>query len=317
MENYYDVLGIPKTATEEEIKKAYRKLSLKHHPDREGGDAEKFKQLSEAYETLSDPAKKNQYDNQGSNPFFAANEMRPEDMNDINNIFSMFFGGGMPGMQGVQGMQGGIRFSHGGGINIMPGVRINHVGGHPFPSMFQQLEKPPPIIKNVQISLQQAYSGYNMPIEITKTIINNNIQKEENETIYVQIPPGIDDNEVIILRDAGNVINDSVRGDIKIIVAVKNDTKLLRYGLDLVYKSSITLKEALCGFTIELDYLNGKKLTLNNMVNRSIVKPSYKKVVPQLGLQREGNTGNLIIEFDIQFPDSLTEEQMNKLEEIL
>jgi len=307
MENYYDVLGIPKTATDEEIKKAYRKLSLKHHPDREGGDAEKFKTLSEAYETLSDPAKKNQYDNQGSNPFFAS-EMGPNDMNDINNIFNMMFGGGIPG---------GIHFAHGGGINIMPGVRINHGGVHPYPTMFHQLQKPPPIIKNVQISLQQAYSGYNMPIEITKMVIKNNIQKDENETIYVQIPPGIDDNEVIILRDCGNVVNDSVRGDIKIIISVKNDTKLLRYGLDLVYKSPITLKEALCGFTIELDHLNGKKLTLNNMVNRSIVKPNYKKVVPQLGIQREGNTGNLIIEFDIQFPDTLTEEQMDKIAEIL
>ena len=86
MENFYEVLGISKTASEEEIKKAYRQLSLKHHPDR-GGDAEKFKQLSEAYETLSDPSKKQQYDYQGSNPF--ETEINA---NDINDIFNMMFG---------------------------------------------------------------------------------------------------------------------------------------------------------------------------------------------------------------------------------
>jgi DnaJ-class molecular chaperone len=108
-----------------------------------------------------------------------------------------------------------------------------------------------------------------------------------------------------------------IRGDIKIIVSVKNTTKFNRHGMDLVYKSSITLKEALCGFIIELDHLNGKKMTLNNRVNRSIVKPHFKKVVSQLGMQREANIGNLIIEFEIEFPDSLSEEQMEKLSDIL
>lgn len=314
MENYYDILGVSKAANDEEIKKAYRKLSLKHHPDRDGGDAEKFKQLSQAYETLSDPEKKNQYDHQGSHPFFQQHNMGGDDMHDINNIFNMMFSGGIPGMGG---MPAGIRFAGGGGINIMPGVRINHMGPNGIPTMFQQLQKPPPIIKNIQITIQQAYTGHNLPIEITKTNIINNVEKEETETIYIQIPPGIDDNEIIIIGERGNSINDTIRGDVKIIIGVQNNTKLTRYGLDLVHKSTISLKEALCGFAIELDHLNGKKLTLNNMVNRSIVKPHYKKVVPNLGMIRENNTGNLIIEFDIEFPDSLTEEQMTKLSEIL
>jgi len=315
MENFYDILEIPKTANEQEIKKAYRSLSLKHHPDR-GGDAEQFKKISEAYETLSDSGKKQQYDRQGSHPFFVNNMgdmgmgdmgMGDMGMGDVNDILNMMFSGRM---------HSGIRFA-GGGINIMPGVRI--VGGshNGFQHMFQQIQKPPPIDKNIHITLQQAYTGCNIPVEITKNNIVNNVQKEETETIYVPIPPGIDENEIILLRDCGNSIDNMVRGDIKIIIGIQNNTQLLRYGLDLVYKSKITLKEALCGFSIELDHLNGKKLTLNNMVNKSVVKPTFKKVVPELGMVRESTKGNLIIEFDIQFPDSLTDEQMNRLSEIL
>jgi DnaJ-class molecular chaperone len=233
------------------------------------------------------------------------------DPNDIHNIFNMMFSGGVPGMSG------GIRFSSGGGINIMPGVRVMGGGMNGFPHMFHQLQKPPPIIKNIQITIEQAFTGFNMPIEITKITYTNNGQKEEEETIYLSIPAGIDDNEIIILRDRGNSIDDKIRGDIKIIVGVQNNTKLVRHGLDLVYKTNISLKEALCGFSIELDHLNGKKITLNNTVNKSIVKPNFKKVVPQLGMTRENTTGNLIIEFDIQFPDNLTEDQMKLLDTVL
>ena len=92
--DYYNILGVDKTATQEEIKKAYRKLAIKYHPDK-GGDAEKFKEISEAYETLSDKRKREIYDQQLNNPFGNSNGNFNSNFN-VNDIFSQFFGSANP-----------------------------------------------------------------------------------------------------------------------------------------------------------------------------------------------------------------------------
>ena len=82
-------------------------------------------------------------------------------------------------------------------------------------------------------------------------------------------------------------------------------------------KKTITLKDALCGFKFELIHLNGKMLNFDNTTNITIIKPGFKKMISGLGLNRENNTGNLILEFGVEFPDSLTEEQIGVLSNIL
>ena len=104
--DYYKVLGVGENADEQEIRKAYRKLSLRHHPDR-GGDAEEFKKINEAYSTLGDKVKRQQYNIQKSNPFMSGMGMpgmggMGGDPN-IDPILKMFFGGGMPGMPSRSG----------------------------------------------------------------------------------------------------------------------------------------------------------------------------------------------------------------------
>ena len=84
--NYYSVLGIPKTATDQDIKAAYRKLAKEHHPDRTGGDDTRFKQINEAYDTLKDPDKRSLYDNPQPQNNFRYNSQ------NVNDIFSSFFG---------------------------------------------------------------------------------------------------------------------------------------------------------------------------------------------------------------------------------
>jgi DnaJ family protein B protein 4 len=312
MSNYYDILGVPKTATDSEIKKAYRGLSLKYHPDRNPSEdaASKIREINDAYETLSDPTKKQQYDS--PSPF--GHMANADDFPDINNIFQMMFGGGlgMP-MQGMGGRQGPeIRIFHGGANPFAQGHPFAQ--GNPFaqghPQMFQNVQRPPPIVKNIQITLEQSYQGCSLPLEIERWTIVNEIKCSELETIYLTIPPGIDENEMIIMKDRGNIINDSLKGDIKIGIQIKNNTPFIRHGVDLIFKKTITLKEALCGFSFELLHLNGKTFNLNNNTNRTIIKPNYKKVLPNLGIQRNGTFGNLIIDFDVTFPDSLTDEQI-------
>lgn len=311
--SHYETLGVSKDSEPTEIKKKYRELSLRYHPDRNhSSDAnQKFQEISSAYETLSDPEKRRQYDAEqigmhyggGFPPGFGggfpggANFTHMSSMdghNDINEIFNMVFGGGFPGM--------------GGGIPGMPGVRVFHGG-----NMFQQMQKPPAIIKNIKISMEQSYQGANVPIEIERWTHNGDIKVSEIETIYLAIPAGIDNGEIMILRDQGHSINAEIKGDVKLVINVENSTPFIRHGLDLIFKKTISLKESLCGFSFEILHLNGKTLCLNNHTNHTIIKPNFKKVIPTMGIARENNTGNLIIEFDVEFPDTLSQEQIDLL----
>jgi len=180
----------------------------------------------------------------------------------------------------------------------------------------QALNKPIPIIKSLEINMENVFNGASIPFEIERWILENGVKVFEKETIYVDIPKGIDDNEMIILRDRGNVINDQCKGDVKLTILVQNNTAFKRSGLDLIFDKTITLKEALCGFTFELKYINGKSYTLNNNKG-SIVPPEYKKVYTSMGIKRGEHTGNMIIQFHIEFPDKLTNEQIDNLINIL
>jgi hypothetical protein len=165
---------------------------------------------------------------------------------------------------------------------------------------------------------EQAYEGVIIPIEFERWVLINNVKHNELENIYVNIPQGIDDNEIIVLENKGHILNENVKGDIKIVIGVENSSEFKRSGLDIIYKKKITLKESLCGFSFEIKHLNGKQLCLNNNVNRTIIKPMFRKVIPKMGMVRDNDTiGNLIIEFDIDYPDSFSEEQMEALSKIL
>ena len=182
---------------------------------------------------------------------------------------------------------------------------------------FQQaLNKPVPIVKSLQITMSQVLSGVSLPLEIERWIMENGNKIYEKETIYVDVPKGVDDNEMIVLRDRGNVINDQCKGDIKITILVQNNTAFKRSGLDLILDKTISLKEALCGFSFELAHINGKSYTLNNGKG-NVVPIGYSKVYNNMGLTRGEHTGNMIIHFNIQFPEKLTDEQIAGLNSLL
>ena len=315
--NYYETLGVANSASESDIKKAYRSLSLKYHPDRNPSEdaTTKFQEINAAYEVLGDAQKRKQYDQELAGGFPMGSGMGPgmgPDMDDINNIFNMMFN--MGGMHGIPGMPRGGMHGMPGGIHIFHGTPGNPFGG---PNIFQQMQKPAPIIKNIVITLEQAYNGGSIPLEIERWIIQNDMKISEVETIYVTIQKGIDDNEILIMRDRGNVISPELIGDIKIIVKIENKTMFRRSGLDLIYTKKIILKEALCGFAFEIEHINGKKLNMTNQANKTIIMPNTKKVVPNLGMIRDGQTGNMVIEFDVEFPKYLSEEQSKAIAEIL
>ena len=328
-EDYYSILGVSENATGEEIKKSYRSLSLKCHPDRTNGDIEKskiFQKVNEAYETLSDSDKRREYDAHKKNPFMRMNSFGGNGEPDISELFEcLFFGGipGMPGMHGMSGMPGmpGMHGMHGmpggmfaGGFPGAPNIRI-FKNGVPV-NMMNQIEKPPPIVKTIQINMEMVLNGGKFPVEIERWILENGNKLHETTTVYVDIFKGIDHNEIIILKDCGNVINENCKGDIKIFIAINNDSCFARRGLDLIVEKNITLKESLCGFSFDLKYINGKIYTINNL-SGNIIPPEYQKVIPNMGLTREGHTGNLIIHFHIKFPESLSKDIVEALSKIL
>jgi DnaJ-class molecular chaperone len=275
-EEAYKILDLPVTASRDEIKKAYRKLSLKTHPDKckEVGAGEKFAKLNEAYAILS-----GNVDESFLSPM--SNSGSRQETVDIEEIFKMF--------------------ATGQASNI-------------FASMHRNLNKPIPIIKTIEITLEQAYEGCMIPLEVTRSTQSTNYS--ETEIIYIDVPAGTDSKEMIICRGKGNSNPDGVNGDVKVFIDVRKHDTFSRKGLDLVFKKKISLKEALCGFSFEINHLNGKVYKINN-ARGSIIGVGFGKTIANLGMRRKDKIGSLIIEFDLVMPDKLNENQISLIEKAL
>ena len=345
MPDYYNILGVSRDASEQEIKKAYRSMSLQFHPDRNSSEEAKSKMLeiNAAYEVLGDEGKKQNYDMGGTG-------------DDEGGPFGPGGAGGMEGFPfGPGGPMGGFPFGPGGGGPF----RAGGMGGHPFAHMSSMneftdindllnmmgggmgmggmsfggpggpsirifrngvpiVQKPEPIRMEVQITLEQAYFGVpEFSITIDRVVVVQHIQSQEQETMKIAIPAGIDGNEAILLQDKGHVIQDKVKGDVHVIIKVKENPEFVRDGMDLHYKKNISLKECLCGFSCEIPHISGKMLRLNHSGTSHVIKPGEKKTIPGYGMVKTGQTGNLVVTFDVTFPDKLTEEQILAIYEIL
>ena len=309
--SFYNILEVPETASQDEIKKAYRKLSMMYHPDKNGNSqesTEKFQKISEAYEVLGDQEKKQEYDMTQNNPFMkmmsGSGGFKPNmshGMNPVDELFSNLFG--MPFMNmGPPDMQFG------------PNVRVFH-NGRPVNIQPGYVQKPAPITKNINVPIDKILTGTTIPVDIERWIIENGTKMFEHETVYVSVPKGIDEGEIIVLKEKGNIVTDDNKGDIKIFIKIDNNTEFKRNGLDLILEKMITVKEALCGFSFELKYITGKVYTITNN-SGNIISNGYKKTIPNMGLTRDDHTGHLVIIFDVKFPEKLSEDILASLKVI-
>jgi len=316
-DNHYTILGIDNNASSDDIKKAYRKLSLQYHPDRNGGDkikSETYKKITEAYKVLSDENERKKYDLK-SNPtlsginidpsIFMSMFLNPNDGNNILEELEKFTFTNLP----------------------FPGIPLDRMPNTHMPfnninsinkgfSQYQYGSKPTTIFKNIKITLLQAYNGCKIPITLTRWIVENDTKIEQTETIYINIPKGVDNDEIITIINKGNRISDTNKGDIEIKVSIKKHDYFERNGIDLIFKKSITLKESLCGFTFDLTYIDGKEFKINNKAG-NVIPPDFRKIIPKMGMQREDDFGNLIIIFDVVYPKHFTEKQLEALEKIM
>lgn len=308
-ESHYTVLGVHAEASHEEIKRSYRKLSLKYHPDRNNGAAETelYKRINEAYETVGDPAKRALYDQSRPSPKQEITHDFP-----VHEILGSLLAQLPPKMRAAIPEHIHLR----GGFHPQEGVFFGLQQTGTSPSMY---DRPLPIIKHLTITFEQSCRGCSLPIDIERIVADAGlVQTRERETVYVKVYPGIDDGEIIYVKGRGNV-NAWAQSDIRVIVSVINDTAFQRRGLDLLFVKHITLREALCGVSFEIRPPNGRALGISTVGH--VVNPAFEKRVTGFGVSRIGpeggtETGDLLLTFAIQFPATLTAadvEAINKL----
>ncbi|KAK9150248.1 hypothetical protein Syun_008557 [Stephania yunnanensis] len=344
--DYYKILQVDRSAKEDDLKKAYRKLAMKWHPDKNPNnkkDAEaKFKQISEAYEVLSDPQKKAVYDQYGEEglkgqvpppgaggpgggaTYFNTGEMpsgfrfNPRSADDI---FAEFFGFSTPfgGMGGMGGMGGG-----GGGGGMRGGSRFGGMFGEDMFSSFgegsmnQAPRKAAPIENPLPCSLEDLYKGTTKKMKISREIVDaSGRAMTVEEILTIDIKPGWKKGTKITFPEKGNEQPNIIPADLVFIIDEKPHPVFTRDGNDLVVTQKISLVEALTGYTVQLTTLDGRSLTIPVT---NVIHPTYEEVVPREGMpvpKDPSRKGNLRIKFNIKFPARLTADQKNGIKRLL
>ncbi len=284
--DYYKILGVSKKASEEDIKKAYRKLAMKYHPDQTKGDKkseEKFKEISEAYAVLSDKEKRSQYDEFGASGFHQ--RFSQEDIFkgfDFSNIFNEF---------GLGGRGGGIRFSFGGDSPFGSGCRHQN----------QARVKGSDLIYELDLTLQEVAEG-------TKKIIAVPHQGR-SEKIEVKIPKGMITGKKIRLPGKGEQSPYGGQpGDLYIQSKVIKDPVFAVDKYDLYINREIKLSEALLGTSMAIPTL------LNKQLNLKIPPGTEHKTKMRLAghglphMQSNGR-GDLYVRVHVKMPKQLSDEQ--------
>jgi len=308
--DYYKTLGVERTASADEIKKSYRKLALKYHPDTTEGDKvleEKFKEVNEAYAVLSDPDKRKQYDTFGADGFNQRYSQEEIFKNfDLGSVFSEFGFGGGGGPGG-----GGDFFSSifgGGGRSQRPQGRGRQgYGGYGFPGGGQP-QRGQDIEYELTLSLEEAFAGGKKTLSLPN----------QPQTVTVTIPPGISTGQKLRLSGKGHPAPQGPAGDLFLVVRTQPHPTFERHDDDLTVRHSISFTEAALGTQIEIPTIDGTNVTLKVPAGTS---PGTKmrlrgRGMPCLKKKEPVERGNAYVELAVSFPTELTDEQRAWLEQL-
>ncbi|MEK7107348.1 MAG: molecular chaperone DnaJ [Patescibacteria group bacterium] len=350
--DYYNILGVTKTASEEEIKSAFRKLAHKYHPDKKGGDEKKFKEASEAYAVLSDKKRRAEYDSYGktfagggprggfegfdfsnfANGGFSSQEF------DLGDIFGEFFGGGGP----VSGRGGKRR-----GRDISVDIEL------PFREAIFGTERRMLIAKmsvcgacdgtgakrgtkrttcgscNGKGEIREARNTFfgnftttrtcprclgrgEVPEHECDTCKGQGVAKREEE-VHVIIPAGVSDGEMIRMPGRGEAAAGGGAGDLYVKLHVKADRAFAREGNNLLTVLHLKLTDALLGGDFKVETLDG---SVNVAVPRGIAHGELLRVRERGVPHGRGSRGDLLVRIDIQFPKKLSREAADLIERL-
>ena len=349
----YDLLGVSKGASAAEIKKAYRKMAVKHHPDK-GGDEQKFKEISAAYEVLSDDEKRQLYDEYGEEALkdggMGGGGGSPFD------IFEAMFGGN-PFGPGGGGGRGGGRSRVRKGEDVVHGLKLG------LDDLYNGVTKKLSLSKNVicqkcdgkgsksgasgtcngcrgagvKVVVRQIAPGM---VQQMQTVCNDcrgtgqtisekdKCEKchaakvvQEKKVLEVHIEKGMKHNQRVVFQGEADEAPDTVPGDIIFVVQQKEHPVFTRKGDDLFMEKEISLVEALCGMKMTVDHLDGRQLVISTHEGE-VIKPGQFKAVFDEGMPKHTmpfQKGRLFIHFTVKFPapGDLSEDDLKALEKIL
>ncbi|KAK6737874.1 hypothetical protein RB195_020152 [Necator americanus] len=314
--DYYKILGVAKGASDDEIKKAYRKMALKYHPDKnkEAGAENKFKEIAEAYDVLSDPKKKEIYDkygedglkNGGPDVGGGPGGFHYEFQGDPMRMFTQFFGSDDP-FGGIFGMGGGhgpnVFFNMGGG-GMDDGMNgFTSFGGMPHGHRRAAPKQDPTVQHELQVSLEDIYHGCTKKMKITRKVLNadGHSTRVEDKVLTINIKPGWKSGTKITFPKEGDQHPGRVPADIVFVIKDKPHKVFKREACDIRYIHRISLRDALCGCTVEVPTLIGPSTTLR----LDSVKPNTVRRITGKGLpnpKAPGHYGDLIVQFEVEFP---------------
>ena len=351
--DYYEVLGVARNAPIEELKKAYKKLAIKYHPDRNPDDEEaiaNFKEASEAYEILSDPDKRARYDRLGHAGVKGAGGGGSHDVNDIFGAFGDLFEGfgfQFGGSGGGGGGRGGRRSSAARGESLQATIRID------LPEAYSGCKREMRITRHEgcdvchgsgckagttpakcstcggqgQVIQSQGFfrfqttcpacRGRGTVVKDSCTSCNGQGRTLKEVTREVSIPAGVDTGMQLCLRGEGEAgLNGGARGDLFVDIEVKKHPLFKRDGQDLTYRLPVTFAQAALGAEIEIPTLKGRE----TMKIKPGTQPGEINRLRGFGMPdpRGGNgkTGDLLVEVQVEIPRKLSSEQEELLRKL-
>ncbi len=281
MKDYYKILGVNKSASEEEVKKAFRKLAHVYHPDKSGGNEAKFKEASEAYSVLSDKKKRAQYDTFGSTGT----------------------GGFQGGTAGFDPSGFGFDFSGFGNAGFDTGdlsdILSSIFGG-------RRVRRGRDIAVDIELSFQESIFGAER-----KVVVNSKFIKQKE--VSINVPPGIDDGQMVRLSGMGETLEGGVPGDLYVKVHVRKHPYLRKEGYNLIMDLEAKLSEALLGAEKVIHTLDGEiTLKVTAGTKHGTILRVKGRGVPTGANKR----GDLYIRISVQIPEKLSKEARHAVEEL-
>ncbi|ALC43163.1 CG5001 [Drosophila busckii] len=349
--DFYKILGIDKKATDDDIKKAYRKLALKYHPDKNKSPQaeERFKEIAEAYEVLSDKKKRDIFDQYGEDGL-KGGPSGPDGCpqppggytyqfhGDPRATFAQFFGspnifgaadpfGAFFGGSG-DGTQEQVFFNIGGdemlgggggfGGNPMGGAFRSQSFNAQAPPSRKRQQQDPPIEHDLYVTLEEIERGCTKKMKISRMSMATGTARKEEKVLSITVKPGWKAGTKITFPKEGDQAPQKVPADIIFIIRDKPHPYFKREGSDLRYIAEISLKQALCGLSMTVPTLHGERIPINT--KGEVIKPTTVKRISGRGLpfpKEPSRRGDLIVAFDIIFPDTVPQGARMTLAEIL
>uniref|UniRef100_A0A1A9WV22 J domain-containing protein n=1 Tax=Glossina brevipalpis TaxID=37001 RepID=A0A1A9WV22_9MUSC len=329
--DFYGILGISKDANDDEIRKAYRKLALKYHPDKNKTPQaeERFKQIAEAYEVLSDKKKRDIYDQYGEEGLKGGVPGTRGESNasytyhgDPRATFAQFFGNANPfgiffGAEDLGRMfEQQTIFMTADDLFAQVGSSSGAFRSH-SPHNKQnrkRLVQDPPIEYDLYVSLEEINKGCVKNMKISRISMATGRPRKEEKILNITVKPGWKSGTKITFQKEGDEIPGKVAADIIFIIKDKPHPLFKREGTDIRYIAKISLKQALCGTTLKVPTLQGDKITLS--LFSEVITPNTLRRISGRGLpfhKEPQRHGDLLVSFDIKFPNKL----QNSLKEIL